>query len=82
MEQICCLMQKCLTIVSKSNMCTLLLSPHVGPHPPNMTAWRWSIMVRVKPLQGGGLVPVTVGEDHTPERGGGTRLEQQWIPDH
>ena len=54
-----------LTIVLKSMInASLLLLPHCLP--PNNTA-RWpSIMVKEKALQGGGLVPLTVGEDHVP----------------
>ena len=59
-----------LTIFVKSSMYTRLLVPCVGPFPPNSTAWWWSTLVRENRVQGGGLVPVTVGDDHSPERGG------------
>ena len=39
-------------------------------------------MVREKPLQGGGLVPVTGGEDHIPGRGGRSsdhRVENHYL---
>ena len=36
--------------------------------PPNITACSSSIMVREKPAQGGGLDPLTDGDDHDPER--------------
>ena len=40
--------------------------PHTGWNPPKRTA-RWlSILVSVKCAQGGGLVPLTVGENQTP----------------
>ncbi len=57
-----------LTIFIKSSVYTRLLYPCVGPSPPNSTAWWSSTIVREKLEQGGGLVPVTVGEDHIPER--------------
>ena len=38
-----------------------------GRSPPNITAVFAFIFVSVKEEQGGGLVPVTVGEDHVPE---------------
>ena len=37
-------------------------------HPPNSTAWWSSVLVKEKKLQGEGLVPLTVGDDHVPER--------------
>ena len=36
--------------------------------PPNITMWCSSVLVNEKSVQGGGLVPVTVGEDQHPER--------------
>ena len=57
-----------LTILLKSTIYTSLLLLYSGYCPPNSTA-RWSsIMVREKPEQGGGLVPLSWGEDHVPER--------------
>ena len=47
----------------------VLLNP--GRNPPNITAVFSFIFVSVKSEQGGGLVPVTVGEDHVPEGVGG-----------
>ncbi len=36
--------------------------------PPNITAWLSSTLVREKAAQGGGLTPLTAGEDHTPKK--------------
>ena len=47
----------------------VLLCP--GRAPPNITAVFSFIFVSVNSEQGGGLVPVTVGEDHVPEGVGG-----------
>ena len=58
-----------LTILHKSRIYTSLLFLYPGCIPPKNTA-RWSsIMVREKYAQGGGLVPLSWGEDHVPERG-------------
>ena len=52
------------TISLKSRIYPSLVDLPGGFTSPNSTA-RWSsIMVREKALQGGGLVPLTVGEDH------------------
>ena len=60
------------TILVKSRIYTSL----VDLIPPNSTA-RWSsIMVREKELQGGGLVPLSVGEDHVPVRVEGKQCTQ------
>ena len=47
----------------------VLLGP--GRSPPNITAVFSFIFVSVNLEQGGGLVPVTMGEDHVPEGVGG-----------
>ena len=58
------------TIFFRSNMYTSLLTLRIGPQPPPKSTARWSsIMVRENSLQGGGLVPVTIGEYHVPKRG-------------
>ena len=46
-------------------MCASEESPD-GVSPPNITAWSSSVTVREKLLQGEGLEPFTVGEDHKP----------------
>ena len=52
----------------KSSIYTSLLLRPPPRFPPNNTAW-WSVtIVREKSLQGGGLLPVTLGEDHVPRR--------------
>ena len=43
--------------------------------PPNITAVFSFIFVSAKSAQGGGLVPVTVGEDHVPEGIGGSKSQ-------
>ena len=40
--------------------------PDEGVYPPNITAWFSSVIVREKPVQGGGLEPLLDGEDHNP----------------
>ena len=62
-----CNVHRLLTIAAMSSR--YVLFNHLDPsHPPNSTA-RWSsIMVREKPSQGGGLVPLTSGEVHVPMR--------------
>ena len=44
-----------------------LVLPCPGEYPPNSTPRCSSIIVSEPPLQGGGLDPLTTGEDHTPE---------------
>ena len=56
-----------LTMLVRSMMWTSLLFAPLR-FPPNSTAWWSSYLVKEKAAQGGGLVPVTLGEDHIPER--------------
>ena len=56
-----------LTMLVMSTMYTSLLFAPLR-FPPNSTAWWSSYLVKEKAAQGGGLVPVTLGEDHVPER--------------
>ena len=37
-----------------------------GVHPPNITTWSLSVIVRENAAQGGGLDPFIEGEDHKP----------------
>ena len=46
---------------------SLVLLRRSPRNPPNITAVFAFIFVSVKDLQGGGFVPVTVGDDHVPE---------------
>lgn len=55
------------TILSRSRMCTSLVQyPDWLSFPPNNTACLSSVLVKEKLLHGGGLDPVTTGEDHFP----------------
>ena len=64
------------TIPVKSRIYPSLVELAGGCIPPNSTA-RWSsIMVREKSLPGGGLVPLTIGEDHVPVRVEGKQCTQ------
>ena len=57
------------TIVLKSMMNRSLTLPRPGWYPPKYTALCWFTAVNVKSEEGGGLVPVVVGEDHLPAEG-------------
>ena len=57
-----------LTMVGKCRTYTSAEKPGPGEYLPNITACSSSIMVREKPAQGGGLDPLTDGDDHDPER--------------
>ena len=55
-----------LTMVGKRRTYTSADQPE-QEYPPNITACSSSVMVREKPVQGGGLDPFTDGDNHDPE---------------
>ena len=56
-----------LTILFKLMLYMWLVTTPPCPSPPNSTALSLSTLVMEKCEQGGGLVPLTMGEDHVPE---------------
>ena len=58
---------KPLTMVGKCRTYTSADKPEPRENPPNITACSSSIMVREKAEQGGGLDPLTDGDDHDPK---------------
>ena len=55
-----------LTRTSKSSMYVSFVAP-ASAYPPNSTAWWLLIMLREKFRHGGGIVPVTAGQNHFPK---------------
>ena len=60
-----------LTILSRSRVYTSLFNKYPCLRLPNRTALWSSTIVNENSEQGGGLVPVTGGDDNVPERGEG-----------